>query len=324
MNNLSLGAGSFEMPLNVKWPVKYFEEDMSKAEVRFETGQYPVLGVKIISRDDPKLNRNSELKQYLFDETLLKTNPDLNILKLNSNVFGLEYEANLESGEKAKVWRIAASVGTRTVRVVTLALSWMSGGEADKVVKKILEELTINIKKCHFSDLKTDLDKEADALAKIDRLKFKEVSPWEGLSIILPASWLAEINNKDKSMALKVTGYDDAMFFLNCEEIDLKNDAIITMDYMKQIASNLGTDPGIENIGLHSSQNNMYLISCHKFEKLIEENILLRNCFWHIFIVREKKLHKLNFTYVFPEGYDLYLNNLIQVLDKNIKNLSFS
>ena len=140
MNNLSLGAGSFEMPLNVKWPVKYFEEDMSKAEVRFETGQYPVLGVKIISRDDPKLNRNSELKQYLFDETLLKTNPDLNILKLNSNVFGLEYEANLESGEKAKVWRIAASVGTRTVRVVTLALSWMSGGEADKVVKKILEE----------------------------------------------------------------------------------------------------------------------------------------------------------------------------------------
>tara|TARA_B100000686_G_scaffold351311_1_gene449717 strand:- start:9025 stop:9999 length:975 start_codon:yes stop_codon:yes gene_type:complete len=324
MNSLSLGAGSFEMPLNAKWQVKYFEDDMTKAEVRFETGQYPVLGVKIISRDDPKLDRNSELKQYLFDETLLKTNPDLNILKLNPNVFGLEYEANLESGEKAKVWRIAASIGDRTVRVVTLALSWMSGGEADKVVKKILEELSISIKKCHFSDLKTDLDKEADALAKIDRLKLKEVNPWPGLSIILPASWLLEINNKDKSMALKVTGYDDAMFFLNCDEIDLKNEVVLTMDYMKQIASNLGEDPGIKNISLHSSDNNMYLISCHKFEKLIEENLVLRNCFWHIFIAREKKLHKLNFTYVFPEDYDLYLNNLIQVLDKNIKNLSFS
>ncbi len=324
MNVLSLGAGSFEMPLNAKWTITYYEDDISKAEVRFETGKYPVLGVKILSKDDPKLDKNSELRKHLFDEILLETNPDLNILKFKSNVFGLEYEANLESGEKAKVWRIAACIGSRTVRVATLALSWMSGGEADKVVKKILDELSLNIKKCHFNEVKTDLDKEADALAKIERLKFKEVNPWEGLRVVLPASWPSEINQKDKSMALKVTGYDDAMLFLNYDEIDLTNNAVITMDYMKQIASNLGTDPKIKNIALHSSENNMYLISCYKLEDFLEENLILRNCFWHIFITREKKLHKLNFTYVFPEEYDLYLNNLIDVLDKNIKSLNFS
>ena len=324
MNILSLGAGSFEMPLNTNWPITYFENDISKAEVRFETGDYPVLGIKVVSKDDPKLDKNSELRKHLFDEILLETNPDLNILKFKSNVFGLEYEANLESGEKAKVWRIAACIGSRTVRVATLALSWMSGGEADKVVKKILDELSKNIKKCNFSDLKTDLDKEANALAKIDRLKFKEVNPWKGLSLVMPSSWLSEINQQDKSMVLKVTGYDDAMLFLNCDEINLKNSSVITMDYMKQIASNLGIDPEIKNISLHSSGNDMFLISCHKLENLTEENLILRNCFWHVFISREKKLHKLNFTYVFPEGQDLYLNNLIEVLDKNIKNLSFS
>ena len=61
MNTLSLGAESFEMPLNEKWAVTYFKEDISRAEIRFETGEYPVLGVKIVSLDDPKLNINDKL-----------------------------------------------------------------------------------------------------------------------------------------------------------------------------------------------------------------------------------------------------------------------
>ena len=29
MNVLSLGAGSFEMPLNAKWTITYYEDDIS-------------------------------------------------------------------------------------------------------------------------------------------------------------------------------------------------------------------------------------------------------------------------------------------------------
>ena len=51
-----------------------------------------------------------------------------------------------------------------------------------------------------------------------------------------------EVNEKDKSLALKVTGYKDAMF-LNCEEIKLSGNFVITMDYMQKIASNLAAGP---------------------------------------------------------------------------------
>ena len=204
MNTLSLGAKSFEMPINEKWTVTYFKEDISRAELRFETGEYPVLGVKIVSLDDPKLDISDKLKSHLFDPVLLETNPNLEIKNINNNIFWLEYEANLESGEKAKVWRIATLLRVRTVRIVTLALSWMSGGEADIEVKKILNELSTNIQKCNFNKDNTDLDKEALALAKISRLKFKLVTPWEGLSLRLPNSWPLEINKKDKTMACYV------------------------------------------------------------------------------------------------------------------------
>ena len=323
MNTLSLGAKSFEMPINEKWTVTYFKEDISRAELRFETGEYPVLGVKIVSLDDPKLDISDKLKSHLFDPVLLETNPNLEIKNINNNIFWLEYEANLESGEKAKVWRIATLLGSRTVRVVTIALSWMSGGEADIEVKKILNELSGNILKCTFSKDNTDLDKEALALAKIARLKFKLATPWDGLSFRLPNSWPLEINKKDKTMACKVTGYDDAMFFLNFDEILLTNNMTISMEYMQKIAANLGSDINVKNISLHATENNMYLISCHKNDEIKEENLVMKNYFWHFFAPRKEKLFRLNFTYAFPENKDFFLDNLVGVLDANIKTLTF-
>ena len=124
MDILKLGDNSFQMPLNASWNVTYYEEDSSKAEIRFNTGKYPVLGLKILSIDDPKYNKNSKLKEHLFDPILLETHPDLEIKTSNDEIYGLEYEANLESGEKVKVWRKAKIVGSRTVRLITLALSW--------------------------------------------------------------------------------------------------------------------------------------------------------------------------------------------------------
>ena len=324
MSYLSLGDDTFKMPIKESWPVTYFDEDFSRAEVRFETGQYPVLGIKVLSKDDPKLDKNQKLRPYLFDEVLLENNKDLDIKEIKSNLYCLEYEANLESGEKVKVWRLASSLGPRTIRIATLALSWMSGGEADKVVSKILNELSSSIKNSSFSDAKTYLDKQADASAKISRLKYKTANPWKGLSLQLPSSWMMEVNEEDKSMALKVTGYKDAMLFLNGEEINLSSNVVITMDYMKQIASNLGADPEVKDISLHSNETNMYLISCNKNQEIKDENLILKNCFWHVFIVKDKTLHKLNFTYVFPDGVDLYLNYIVNVLDANIKNLNFN
>ena len=117
MSDLFLGYNSFSMPLKKNWSVTYSKEDPTKADVRFETGKYPVLGVKVLSKDDPKLDKKSNLKIHLFDEVLLETHPNLNIKKIAENIYGLEYEANLESGEKAKVWRIASVIGVLPIRI---------------------------------------------------------------------------------------------------------------------------------------------------------------------------------------------------------------
>ena len=57
MDVLKLSDSSFEMPLDPSWEVTYFDEDDSKADVRFNSEKYPVLGVKIISIDAPKYNK---------------------------------------------------------------------------------------------------------------------------------------------------------------------------------------------------------------------------------------------------------------------------
>ena len=122
---LTLGAGSFEMPVRELWKISYFKDDSTRAEIRFNSGTYPVLGIRLLSIDDPKVNSKKNLEEYLLDPSLKKDSIDLNINRDKKGIASLEYEASLESGEKAKVYRKAKIIGARTVRIVTLALSWM-------------------------------------------------------------------------------------------------------------------------------------------------------------------------------------------------------
>ena len=45
----------------------------------------------------------------------MEDNENIEIKEIKTNIYGLEYEANLESGEKVKVWRLASSHGPRTI-----------------------------------------------------------------------------------------------------------------------------------------------------------------------------------------------------------------
>lgn len=321
MDILKLGDSSFEMPLDPSWEVTYFEEDNSKADVRFSSGQYPVLNVKIISLDEPKYKKDNKLKDYLFDPILIESHPDLEIRTFLNEVYGIEYQANLDSGEKVKVWRKATIVGSRTIRLVTLALSWMSNPSSDKVVNDILIEIEKKLEQCAFVSKETNLDIEAKVSARISRLKQEIITPWDGLSILMPASWPSEINKEEKTLVSRVTGYDEAMLFLNCDELNLPNETKITPEYMQQIASSIGEDIKIKNISLLSTGKDVYLISCNKADEDEETGVVLNNFFWHIFAVKEDVLKRLHFTYVFPDMDDMFLSKIVDVLDENIKNL---
>lgn len=319
MDILKLGDSSFEMPLDHSWEVTYFDEDSSKADVRFSSGQYPVLNIKIISLDEPKYKKDNKLKDYLFDPVLIESHPDLEIKTSSNQIYGIEYQANLESGEKVKVWRKATVVGSRTIRLVTLALSWMSNPSSDKLVNNILIDIETKLDQCTFISKETNLDIEAKVSARISRLKQEIISPWDGLSILMPASWPSEINKEEKTLVSRVTGYDEAMLFLNCDELSLPKETKITPEYMQQIASSIGEDVKIKNISLLSTGKDVYLISCNKADE--DAGVVLNNFFWHIFAVKEEVLKRLHFTYVFPNIDDMFLYKIVDVLDENIKNL---
>lgn len=321
MDVLKLADSSFEMPLDSSWDVTYFDEDSSKADVRFNTGKYPVLNVKIISLDDPKYNKDNKLKDHLFDPILLESHPDLDIKVTSKSIYGIEYQANLESGEKVKVWRKATIVGSRTIRLVTLALSWMSNPSSDEAVNKILLKIEKKLEKCSFITEETELDIEAKVSARILRLKQDIISPWSGLSMLMPTSWPSEINKEEKSFVSRVTGYEDAMLFLNCDELSIPKETKITSEYMQHIASSIGEDEKVKNISLLSTGKDTYLISCNKAEEDKEAGVILNNFFWHIFALKEDVLTRLHFTYVFPDINDKFLFGLVNVLSENIKNL---
>ena len=316
---LTLGGGSFEMTVGESWQVSYFSDDITRAEIRFNTGAYPVLGIKLMSIDDPKVNLKKNLEEYLLDPSLKKDGMDLNINRDKKGIASLEYEASLESGEKVKVYRKAKIIGARTVRVATLALSWMENKESESLIKNIFLEINQALKKISFPEGISNLDEQANVTNRLKKIKFLSIKLWQNLNISLPASWRYEIDLKNKNLAAKVSGYEDAMLFIEGDNFFLPKQFTTLSEYMQSLSSALKGQKDLSNVLLQSGSDNTFLISCYKKEKDEEEDVYLEHYFWHFFSYYNNVFYRLNFTYVFPENKDKFLHSLPSILDNSIK-----
>ena len=316
---LTLGGGSFEMPVRESWQVTYFNDDIARAEIRFNTGAYPVLGIKLLSIDDPKVNLKKNIAEYLLDPSLKKDAIDLNINQDEKGIASLEYEASLESGEKAKVYRKAKIIGARTVRVVTLALSWMESKESEGLIKNIIIEIDRALKKISFPEGMYDLDEQASVSNRLKKIKLVSIKLWQNLNVSLPASWRYEIDRKNKTLAAKVTGFEHAMLFIEGDNFSLPKQFTTASEYMQSLSSALKGQKDLSNVLLQSGSENTFLISCYKKQKDKEEDVYLEHYFWHFFYYYNNVFFRLNFTYVFPENKDKFLHSLPSILDNSIK-----
>ena len=316
---LTLGGGSFEMPVRESWQVSYFSDDITRAEIRFNTGAYPVLGIKLLSLDDPKVNLKKNIEEYLLDPSLKKDAIDLNINLDEKGIASLEYEASLESGEKAKVYRKAKIIGARTVRVATLALSWMENKESEGLIKKIIIEIDSALKEISFPEGISNLDEQTNVRNRLKKIKFVSIKLWQNLNVSLPASWRYEIDRKNKNMAAKVSGYEHAMLFIEGDNFSLSRQFTNVTEYMQSLSSALKAQKDLSNVLLQSGSENTYLISCYKKQKDEEEDVYLEHYFWHFFSYYNNVFYRLNFTYVFPESKDKFLHSLPSILDNSIK-----
>ena len=148
---------------------------MIKAEIRFNNNEYPVLGVKILSFDDPKASIESNLEKYLFDSAAIEINKDIKIYTDIDGSKFIEYEAVLDSAERVKVYRKVKFIGSRTVRLVTLGLSWLENKKSIPIINKILKEIYENFKNLTFPEILTPLDEEANIQARLKKIKYKNL-----------------------------------------------------------------------------------------------------------------------------------------------------
>lgn len=320
-DKLILGGGSFEMPIQQSWQLTYFENDSSKAEVRFNNNKYPILGIKVNSYDDAQIHLNDNFKKYLLEEPLIKENTNLNIKKDAAGIYSLEYEANLDTGENARVYRKAKIIGARTIRVATLAFSWMQTKEADELVKVIVKQIAKSIDKVYFPDKKSLLDEEANIVNRLKKIRFKNIVLWDNFSFDIPSSWKYEINLDDKNLEARVVGYEDAMLFIEGGSFLLPDGFLNASDYIKNLSASLKSKNLLQNVILQSGEKNTYLVSCNRKQLDQAVNINLQHYFWHYFVYNNKFFKKLSFTFVFPEKQDRFLYHLPSILDNAIKSI---
>jgi len=316
---LTLGGGSFKMPVGELWQISYFKDDSTRAEIRFNTGAYPVLGIKVLSIDDPKVNSKKNLEEYLLDPSLKKDAINFNINIDKKGIASLEYEASLESGEKAKVYRKAKIIGARTVRVATLALSWMGNNESEGLIKNIILEIDWALNKISFPEGVSTLDEQASVSNRLKKMKFISIKLWQNLNIKLPASWRYDIDRKNKTLVAKVSGYEDAMLFVEGDNLSLPKQFETAIEYMQSLSSTLKGQKDLSNVLLQSGSENTFLISCYKIQKDEVEDVYLEHYFWNFFSYYNNVFYRLNFTYVFPEDKDKFLHSLPSILDNSIK-----
>ena len=185
------------------WIVK--EQDDNLIKVSFPSGPYPTLDCYLSCFDNPKINTEDKIKQYLLNG--IDTGQEVeNIL---DNLYVLKHKFKSE-GDNLLLIKIVSILKPRTFREVRFSLAWPDNEEANKIVSKISKTLENVISKIKFSEVKTAFDELGIIKNKLDNLILQKNVFWEKLEILLPKKWIINNNfvaKKFKNILLIGIGY---------------------------------------------------------------------------------------------------------------------
>ena len=297
------------------WVVK--EQDDNLVKVSFPFGPYPTLDCYFSCFDNPKINTNDQIRQYLLNG--IDTSKEVE--KILDDVYVLKHKFKSE-GDNLLLIKIISILKPRTFREVRFSLAWPDNEEANKIVSKISRTLDNVISKIKFSEVKTAFDELGIIKNKLDNLILQKNVFWEKLEILLPKRWIINKKNEENSVNLELDKiYQLGLFFeyfeININKKEKTQDEIVT-SFLNEITK----DVIVNNQKLVKAGADSFLFSFHSIES--SEGNQFKNHIWYRICVKDSKILIVSFVFsyklktkIIGEAYYNKINELIKSSELN-------
>ena len=290
------------------WTVK--EQDDNLIKVSFPLGPYPTLDCYFSCFDNPKINTNDKIREYLLNGMEAGKEVE-NIL---DNVYVLKHKLKSE-GDNLLLIKVVSILKPRTFREVRFSLAWPDNEEANKIVSKISRTLDNVISKIKFSEVKTAFDELGIIKNKLDNLILQKNVFWEKLEISLPKRWI--INNKSAENFVNLEldkVYQLSLLFeyfeIKISKNDKKQDEIVT-SFLNEITK----DVAVNNQNLVKAGEDSFLFSFFSIENI--EGTQFKNQIWYRICVKDSKILIVSFVF----SYKLKIKKIGEIYYNKINEL---
>tara|TARA_Y100000589_G_scaffold219028_1_gene206753 strand:- start:2834 stop:3787 length:954 start_codon:yes stop_codon:yes gene_type:complete len=290
------------------WVVK--EQDDNLIKVSFPLGPYPTLDCYFSCFDNPKINTNDKIREYLLNGMEAGKEVE-NIL---DNVYVLKHKLKSE-GDNLLLIKVVSILKPRTFREVRFSLAWPDNEEANKIVSKIARTLDDVVSKIKFSTIKTAFDELGLIKNKLDNLILKKNVFWEKLEILLPKRWIINNKNEEKFINLELDKvYKLSLLFeyfeINISKNDKKPDEIVT-SFLNEITK----DVAVNDQKLVKAGKDSFLFSFFSIEN--NEGAQFKNQIWYRICVKGSKILIVSFVF----SYKLTIKKIGEIYYKKINEL---
>ena len=297
------------------WVVK--EQDDNLIKVSFPFGPYPTLDCYLSCFDNPKINTNDKIKQYLLNGI----DAGKEVENILDNVYVLKHKFKSE-GDNLLLIKIISILKPRTFREVRFSLAWPDNEEANKIVSKLSRTIDDVVNKIKFSEVKTEFDEQAIIKNKLDNLILQKNVFWEKLEILLPKRWIINNKNEENFVNLELDKiYQLSLFFeyfeINISKKEKTQDEIVT-SFLNEITK----DVIVNDQKLVKAGEDNFLFSFFSIEN--NEGTQFKNHIWYRICVKDSKILIVSFVFSYKlktkkigEIYYNKINELIKSSELN-------
>ena len=303
----------------IKFPDDWFvkEQDDNLIKVNFPFGPYPTLDCYLSCFDNPKINTNDKIRQYLLNGIA----HGKEVEKILDDVYVLKHKFKSE-GDNLLLIKIISILKPRTFREVRFSLAWPDNEEANKIVSKISKTLDNVISKIKFSEEKTAFDELGIIKNKLDNLILQKNVFWEKLEILLPKRWIINNKNEENSVNLELDKIYQLGLFFEYFEININKKEKMQDEIVTSFLNEITKDVVVNDQKLVKAGEDSFLFSFYSIEN--NAGTEFKNHIWYRICVKDTKILIVSFVFTYKlktkivaEVYYNKINDLIKSSELN-------